>query len=127
MNRNAVAVTSVNPAAVNVEKINFAGEAIVNSRVALDPDFNQPSLIVLFDLLNITAVGAQSGTRYVVSSQEYVIQPLAPNQNIDFTFPMTTDVNAPLEMARTGSAHFVLQVDLLTGVVRTNAAVFSAR
>ena len=126
MNPRAVAVTSDAPV-TTVEAVRFAGQAVINSRMAPDPDFGQPSLIMLFDLSGVVGTGAQSGTRYIIPAQEYVVRPHVANQVVEFVFPMTPDVNQPVTAARTGLARFVLNVDLATGDVTSNAAVFSAR
>ena len=78
-------------------------------------------------MTGITGVGAQSGTRYVATSQEYVVRPHVPHQNIEFTFPMTPDTNAPIEQVRTGTARFVMNVDLVTGTVTSLAASLTPR
>ena len=126
MNPKAVAVTSMAPV-TQVEAVQFSGQATVNSRLASDPDFGQPSLVMLFDLTGVTGVGAQSGIRYVLTSQEHVIRPHASNQNVEFAFPMATDENAPIAKVRTGSARFVMNVDLGTGVITSVNAVMTSR
>ena len=126
MNQKSVVVTSSGPV-TNVEAVNFVGTAVVTSRVVPDPDFGNPSLIMQFDLTGVTGTGAQSGIKYVLTSQEHVVRPLASNQNIDFTFPMATDENAPISKVRTGSARFVMNVDLATGLITSVNAVMMPR
>jgi hypothetical protein len=126
MNPKAVAVTSNGPV-TNVEAVKFAGAAVVNSRLVPDPDFGHPSLLMQFDLTGVTGTGAQSGIKYVLTSQEHVIRPFAPNQNVEFTFPMATDENAPIAKVRTGSARFVMNVDPSSGVITSVNAVMTAR
>ena len=126
MNSKAVAVTSNGPV-TNVEAIKFIGAVVVNSRVAADPDFGRPSLVMDFDLTGVTGTGAQSGIKYLLTSQEHVIRPLAPHQNVEFTFPMATDENAPISKVRVGSARFVMNVDLKTGLITSLNAVMTAR
>lgn len=129
MNPKAVGVMSQGNAgnAGNVEAIRFEGQAVVNSRLAADPDFGNPTLIMLFDLTGVTGTGAQSGTKYVVTSQEHIIRRFAPHQNIEFTFPMVTDEDAPIAKARVGSARFVMNVDPGTGEVTSLNAVLTPR
>ena len=110
----------------NNEVIRFEGAAVVNSRMAADADFGKPSLIMLFDLTGVTGTGAKSGTKYVLTNQEYIIRPLAMHHNIEFTFPMTTEEDAPIEKARVGSARFVMNVDLGTGAITSLNAVMKA-
>ena len=126
MNSKAVAVTSNGPV-TNVEAVNFVGAAVVTSRVVPDPDFGNPSLIMQFDLAGVTGTGAQSGIKYVLTSQEHVVRPLASNQNVEFTFPMATDENAPIAKVRTGSARFVMNVDIATGLITSVNAVMTPR
>ncbi|MCY7301407.1 MAG: hypothetical protein LH616_19630, partial [Ilumatobacteraceae bacterium] len=86
MNQFAVAATSNAPVS-GVEPVQFSGQAIINSRMVPDPDFGKPTFILLIELAGVTGVGAQSGTRYVLSSQEHSIRPHAANQNVTFIFP----------------------------------------
>ena len=124
MNPKAVAVTS-NAPVTNVEAVNFVGAAVVTSRLVPDPDFGRPSFVMQFYLTGITGTGAQSGIKYVLTSQEHVVRPLAPNQNVEFTFPMATDDNAPIAKVRTGSARFVMNVDPATGLITSVNAVMT--
>ena len=126
MNPKAVAVTSNGPV-TNVEAVNFVGTAVVNSRLVSDPDFGNPSFVMQFDLTGVTGTGAQSRIKYVLTSQEHVVRPLASKQNVEFTFPMATDENAPISKVRTGSARFVMNVDLVSGLITSVNAEMSAR
>lgn len=126
MNQKAVAVVSGTPV-VSVEAVKFTGQALISSRMAPDREFGRPSLIMLFDMSGVAGVGAQTGTRYILPAQEYVILPHVSNQVVEFVFPMTPDVNQPVTAARTGLARFVLDVDLATGDVTSIASVLSAR
>ena len=126
MNAKAVAVTS-NAPVTNVEAVKFVGAAVVTSRVVPDPDFGRPSFVMHFDLTGVTGTGAQSGIKYVLTSQEHVIRPLASDQNVEFTFPMATDDNAPIAKVRTGAARFVMNVDPASGLITSVTAVMTAR
>lgn len=126
MNAKAVAVTSTAPVA-EVEAVNFSGQATVYSRLASDREFGKPSLVLLFDLTGVTGVGAQSGIRYVLTSQEHIILPHASTQIVEYIFPMATDENAAIVNVRTGSARFVMNVDMATGVVTSVTSVLTAR
>lgn len=126
MNPKAVAVTSSGPV-VNVEAVQFVGLAVVNSRLAADAEFGRPSLVMQFDMTGVTGTGAQTGTKYVLTSQEHVIRPLTANQNIEFTFPMATDENALVSKVRIGSARFVMNVDVATGAITSKNAVLTPR
>ena len=127
MNANKVSITSLASPSLAVERILFSGEATVNSRLAKVADFGNSTLIMLIDMSGVVGVGAKSGTRYVLSSREYIVRPHAANQTIEFTFPMTTDENAPIGAVRSGSARFVLNVDLDTGIVTSLAASLTPR
>lgn len=126
MNPKSIAVTSNAPVG-NVEAVKFIGSAVVTSRVVPDPDFGRPSFVMQFDLTGVTGTGAQSGIKYVLTSQEHVVRPLASNQNVEFIFPMATDPNAPIANVRTGSALFVMNVDLVSGLITSVNAVMTAR
>ncbi len=126
MNPKAVGVTSQGNAG-NVEAVRFEGQATVNSRLAADPDFGNPTLIMLFDLTGVTGTGAQSGTKYVLTTQEHIIRPLTANHNVEFTFPMATDEDAPISRVRVGSARFVMNVDTTTGAITSLNAVLTPR
>lgn len=126
MNPKSVAVTSSGPV-TNVEAVKFVGAAVVTSRVVPDPDFGTPSFVMQFDLTGVTGTGAQSGIKYVLTSQEHIIRRLAPTQSVEFTFPMATDENAPIAKVRTGTARFVMNVDLATGLITSLNAVMTPR
>ena len=123
----SVPVTTLAPIVVAVEGLRFSGQAVISSRLASDPDFGRPSLVLLFDMTGVTGVGAASGLLYRALSQEYVVRPHAMNQNIGFTFPMATDPDAPLASVRTGDARFVMNVDLATGAVTSVTAALTPR
>jgi hypothetical protein len=111
----------------DVEHVQFAGSAVVNSRMVPDPDFGKPSLLMQFDLTGVTGTGAKSGIRYVLTSQEHVIRPFAIHQNVEFTFPMATDENAPISKVRVGTARFMMNVDRDTGEVTSLNVVMKPR
>jgi hypothetical protein len=119
--RKVVKVTSVGPKAANVENIAFTGDAIVNCRLAADPDLGTPLFVIAVDMSGVTGVGAKTKWRYVTAAQEFIIRPHVDNHNLNFTFPLSTDANSPIENVRTGDAHLVLNVDLVTGDVTSLA------
>jgi hypothetical protein len=99
------------------ESVSFTGEARVISRLASDPDFNRPNLVLSIDLSGIAGVGSTTGAKYVVYGPEMVQRPVAASHSLEFTFPFK-DVKSPTEMtARTGVASFVLDFDVSTGAV----------
>ena len=126
LNASQVAVKTNGPD-TDVEAVQFAGSALVNSRLVPDPDFGRPSLLMQFDLSGVTGTGAKSGIKYVLTSQEHVIRPFAMHQNVEFTFPMATDENAPIAKVRVGTARFMMNVDRDTGLITSVNAVLKPR
>jgi hypothetical protein len=99
------------------ESVTFSGEARVSSRLAPDPDFNRPRLVLTIDLTGVAGVGSATGAKYVVYGPEMTQRHVAASHSVEFTFPFK-DVKSPTEMtARTGVASFVLDFDVNTGVV----------
>lgn len=127
MNQTAVSVTSLASPDPAVEGILFSGQATVYSRLAENPESGSSTLVLLIDLSGVVGVGAQSGTRYLLSSQEYLVRPHVANHHIDFYFPMATDQNAPIASVRTGAARFVMNVDPVTGVITSLASSLTPR
>lgn len=126
MNQTAVGVTSTAP--VNgVEPVQFSGQALIKSRLAPDVEFGKPTFVMLVDLTGITGVGAQTGTKYILSSQEYIVRPHAASQSVELTFPMATGPDATIDRVRTGSARLVMNVDVGSGAITSTAAALSAR
>lgn len=123
---NQVAVKTNGPD-TDVEHVQFTGSAVVSSRMVPDPDFGKPSLLMQFDLTGVTGTGAKSGIRYVLTSQEHVIRPFANHQNVEFTFPMATDENAPISKVRVGTARFMMNVDRDTGAITSLNVVMKPR
>ena len=95
------------------ETVSFSGDAKVNTRLAPDPDFGAPSLLMSIDLSGISGVGRWSGARYVISGPEIVQKRLAPSYAVEITFPFARSGGA----ARTGIASFALSVNTATGAV----------
>ena len=99
------------------ESVNFSGNAVVKSRLAPDPDFNRPRLVLSLDLTGITGVGSQSGAKYVISGPELTQREVAASHAFEFTFPFKSSKSATAATARTGVASFVLDFDVNTGAV----------
>src|SRR5687767_3374393 len=98
------------------ESVNFAGQAKVSSRLAPDPDFFKPRLVLSIDLSGVTGVGAMSGAKYVISGPELVQKSVAASHAIEITFPFRSSASAALS-ARSGVASFVIDFDVNTGAV----------
>lgn len=97
------------------ESVVFSGEAKIVSRLAKDPDFNQPRLVLSIDLSGVSGVGSSSRAKYVVTGPELVQRRLAASHAVEFTFPFTRSGSA--EVPQTGVASFTLGFDTATGAV----------
>ena len=95
------------------ESVNFAGQAKVSSRLAPDPDFFKPLLVLSIDLSDVAGVGAMSGAKYVISGPELVQRSVAQSHAIEITFPFRSSGADP----RSGVASFVIDFDVNTGAV----------
>ena len=62
------------------ETVVFSGNAKVNSRLAPDPVFNTPTLVLSIDLTSVSAVGSSTRSKYVVSGPEMVQRKVAASQ-----------------------------------------------
>jgi hypothetical protein len=99
------------------ESVTFTGNAVVLSRLAPDPDFNRPRVVLTLDLTGVAGTGAQSGAKYVISGPEFTQRQVAASHAIEFTFPFKSNVSAAAATARTGVASFVLDFNVSTGAV----------
>src|SRR5687767_5469167 len=45
------------------ESVTFSGNAVVKSRLAPDPDFNRPRLVLTIDLSSVAGIGSTSGAK----------------------------------------------------------------
>jgi len=95
------------------ESVAFAGNAQVRSRLAKDPDFNAPSLIVTIDLSGVSGTGSMTGRKYAISGPHIVQRRLAASHTVDVSFPFA-DASGP---PRSGLASFVLGFDTSSGAV----------
>jgi hypothetical protein len=93
--------------------VSFSGQAKVSSRLAPDPDFFKPRLVLSIDLREVAGVGSTSGAKYVIAGPELVQRSVAASHTIDITFPFRRSGAA----LRTGVASFVLDFDTATGAV----------
>lgn len=102
------------------ENVSFSGQAKVTSRLAPDPDFNKPMLVLTIDLTGVTGVGASSKAKYVISGPEIVQLPLALWHPMKITFPFTRSSGTATE--GTGLASFAFNFDLATGAITSATA-----
>src|SRR5262249_43702827 len=90
------------------ETVNFSGQAKVNANVVTDPDFGtQPTVVLSIDMSGVSGVGASTGKKYVVSSQETMNRRLNAADLVQVTFPFYQS-GASLSTARIGAASFSL-------------------
>ena len=87
------------------ESVSFSGTAKVGTRLAPDPDFGSPNLV-----LSIDAIGGP----------EIVQKRLAASHLVEITFPFYKNGTDGTTGARSGAASFTIDVDMATGAV-TNA------
>lgn len=99
------------------ESVKFSGSAKVGTRVAPDPHFGSPSLVVSIDLTGVSGVGSSTGTKYVISGPEIVQNRLAPSYTLDLTFPFYKSGTSGTTGARSGAATFSFSVDGSTGAI----------
>ena len=104
------------------ESVTFAGNAVVSSRLAPDPDFNRPRVVLTIDLTGVPGVGSMTGAKYVISGPEVTHRGVAASHTVEFTFPFKSSVSTSAATARTGVASFVLDFDVGTGAVIGAAA-----
>lgn len=99
------------------ESVSFSGTAKVATRLAPDPDFGSPSLVVSIDLTGISGVGSSTRTKYSIGGPEIVQKRLAPSYAVDITFPFYKSGTNGTSDARSGLATFSFNVDSATGAV----------
>jgi hypothetical protein len=99
------------------ESVSFSGTAKVATRLAPDPDFGSPSLVVSIDLTGISGVGSSTRTKYSIGGPEIVQKRLAPSYAVDITFPFYKSGTNGTSGARSGQATFSFNVDSATGAV----------
>ncbi len=99
------------------ESVSFSGTAKVATRLAPDPDFGSPSLVVSIDLTGVSGVGSSTRTKYVISGPEIVQKRLVPSYAVEITFPFYERGTNGTSGARSGLATFSFNVDAATGAV----------
>jgi hypothetical protein len=108
------------------ESVSFSGNAMVSSRLAPDPDFNRPRVVLTLDLTGVIGVGSTSGAKYAVSATEVTHRGVAASHKVEFPFPFKASVSSSAATARTGVASFVLDFDVNTGAVTGASASVSS-
>ena len=97
------------------ETVVFSGAARVESRLAKDPDFSRPKLVIYIDLSGVSGVGSLTKKQYVIQGSEILQRRLSGSQQVEFTFPFV-ERGSPTSV-RSGVAAFALNVDTKTGAV----------
>ena len=108
------------------ETVVFSGNAKVSSRLAPDPVFNTPTLVLSIDLTGVSAVGSSTRSKYVVTGPEMVQRKVAASQLVEITFPFAKGSMTGTSEARTGVATFALNFDLTSGAVTTGTGNVSS-
>ena len=98
------------------ESVVFSGQAKVSSKLAPDPDFNRPSLVMSIDLSGLSGVGKSSKAKYVIVGPENVQRSVAASHLVEFVFPFAKS-GSNVGSAQSGAASFALGFDTNTGVV----------
>lgn len=99
------------------ENVVFSGQAKVNSKLAPDPDFNRPSLVMTIDLTGLSGVGTSTRTKYVIAGPENLLRRVATSHWVEFTFPFAKSGAMNLGSAQSGVASFALGFDVNTGAI----------
>ncbi len=84
------------------ENVEFSGLAKVHSKLAPDPDFYRPTLLLSIDLSAMTGVGSSTRNKYTVAGPENVQRSVAGSHFIEFTFAFASidSTNPASEQAR---------------------------
>ena len=106
------------------ESVTFSGQAKVSSRLAKDPDFGKPRLVLTIDLSGVSGVGSSSHAKYVVSGPEMTQRPVSVSHTVEFTFPFTKSGSS--ELPQTGVASFALGFDVNSGAITSASGSVSS-
>jgi hypothetical protein len=113
---NTIAVPIAGTVGGAPESVSFSGQATVASKMAPDPDFNQPTIMLTFDLGKVAGVGAHTRASYVISGPQMQNRSVTTADLLEFDFPFVKR-GADLSETRSGSALFSLTIDITTGAV----------
>ena len=103
------------------ESVAFDGKARVVSRLAPDPDFHSPRLVLQIDMTKVDGTGRSSGAQYIVQAEEVVQRRVASSHVVTFSFPFLEKGKHILE-ARSGKVSFNLSFDVDTGAITQASA-----
>jgi hypothetical protein len=109
------------------DAVTFSGQATILSRIDFDTDQRKPTVEFLLDLNGVTGVGDKTGTRFVLTTHDIVVQPHKNNQQIEIVFPLPEGLGVPLNRVRTGLANFAINVDLASGAISSASATLTTR
>ena len=97
------------------ESVTFSGNAVVRARVAPDPDFRTPDIVVLFiDMSGVTGVGATSKKKYVTTNKTIVQRRLRSTDSVKVTFPFWQSGTTATGSGPTGAVTINLTYDVDT-------------
>ena len=99
------------------ESVAFAGNAKINTRLAHDPDFGKPSLIMAIDLSEVSGVGASTQRRYAISGPSMVQKRHAESHVVEISFAFFPAGSSGVTDARSGIGTFSITVNTATGVI----------
>lgn len=122
---SALAAGSWNTAVVPVsgtvsgapEPVAFAGNAKINTRLAHDPDFGKPSLIMAIDLTEVPGIGTSTQRRYLISGPSMVQKRHAESHVVEISFAFFPSGSSGVSDARSGVGTFSITVNTATGVI----------
>lgn len=104
------------------EAVVFSGQVVLKSRLAKDPDFGEPQLLIDIDLSRIQGIGQTSGAAYMTTGSAQLVRALVRGQAIEVTFAFARTADMPLSGTRSGRAQLTLDVDVNTGTVMSGLA-----
>ena len=105
------------------ESVKFSGTAKVGTRLAPDPDFGSPNLVVSIDLTSVSGVGSSTRTKYVIGGPEIVQKRLAASHVVEIVFPFYKSGTDGTTGARSGAASVSFDVNTSTGAISTASGI----
>lgn len=99
------------------ESVAFAGNARISTRLAHDPDFGKPSLIMAIDLTEVPGIGTATQKRYVISGPAMVQKRHAESHVVEISFAFFPSGSSGVTDARSGIGTFSITVSTATGVI----------
>lgn len=104
------------------ETVVFSGQVVLKSRLAKDPAYGEPKLLLDVDLSQLKGVGQSSGATYVTNGSAQLMRNPVRAQTIEISFAFARSAEMPLSSTRSGRATLTLDVDLISGAVMSGLA-----